>query len=177
MGLPACLPAYAASIPSTLVKAALPFPAPCKRKTYYGVVATVRSALERALRRWMSEEEPTVLNLAGTNGQQQGGIQFPLAARRSKQSPLSYTFARELEPKFHNEGMVKACILWYYKCWRVVTANQDKIHRKAYRAHTFSTLSLPPVTAYRSMYRSRSAGAVCPLSDSVRCCSDVRLKI
>ena len=44
-------------------------------------------------------------------------------------------------------------------------------------AQILTTESRPPETMYRSMYRSRSTGRVCPFVMSVECCMLVRLYI
>ena len=44
-----------------------------------------------------------------------------------------------------------------------------------YRAQILTMLSRPPETRYLSMYRSRSAGCVCPLVRRRECCMLVRL--
>lgn len=46
-----------------------------------------------------------------------------------------------------------------------------------YNAHTLTAQSLPPETMYRSIYRTFSAGCVCPFVSRVDCCIVVRLYI
>ena len=46
-----------------------------------------------------------------------------------------------------------------------------------YKDHILSFASLAPVTRYRSIYRNRSVGLVCPLVSSIDNCELVRLYI